>query len=406
MGIADGTLETPPSKTLVNNGPNDKRWNVIILGDGFTTGEKTKYRDAADAFVNALKTTAPFNEATVWGRINVHRVDAWSTQSGADNPQLCADGSGPFNGPTSALTMFDAEFCSGGDRRRLVVDEGVVLTIAGVVPNVEFSQPVVVVNHREFGGSGGSVAVYSLADGAVEIAIHELGHSAFHLADEYEFLSEQGCTKGEPDHDTYTGPEPEEPNVTKDFNKATLKWRHLLTPGLNLPTTTNPDCTKCLPASSPVAAGAVGAFVGARYFHCGLYRPVFNCKMRVKEQPFCPVCKDAIRTRLAVSVPPPVTPVAPSPPPPASKLCFVAGAVYRDPSHADVEQLRRWRDARLAPGARGRLAMRALAAAYARLGPPLARAVERSPWLCGLLRRRLFEPLADGLRRRGHEGGR
>src|SRR4029453_3907189 len=237
---------------------------------------------------------------------NVHRVDAWSTQSGAVNPPTCPDGTSPFNGPTTAVTMFDAHFCNSGDRRRLEVKDGAGLTIAGVVPDVEHSQPVVVVNHREYGGSGGTVAVYSLAEGAVDIAIHEIGHSGFHLADEYEFLSEQGCTKGESGHDTYTGPEPDEPNVTKDPNKATLKWRHLLTPGQNPPTTTNPDCTKCLPTTSPVPPNTVGAFVGARYFHCGLYRPVFNCKMRTKEQPFCPVCKDVIRTTLANMVPPPV----------------------------------------------------------------------------------------------------
>ena len=35
-------------------------------------------------------------------------------------------------------------------------------------------------------GSGDGIAVFSLAPGAEEIALHELGHSAFGLADEYD----------------------------------------------------------------------------------------------------------------------------------------------------------------------------------------------------------------------------
>jgi hypothetical protein len=42
----------------------------------------------------------------------------------------------------------------------------------------------------------------------------------------------------------------------------------------------------------------VGAFEGARYFHCGIYRPEFNCKMRVLSLPFCAVCQRRIRQTL------------------------------------------------------------------------------------------------------------
>jgi hypothetical protein len=45
---------------------------------------------------------------------------------------------------------------------------------------------MVMVNTTEYGGSGGDVATFSLAAGAQEIGLHEMGHTAFGFADEYE----------------------------------------------------------------------------------------------------------------------------------------------------------------------------------------------------------------------------
>ncbi|WP_349361712.1 hypothetical protein [Paenarthrobacter sp. PH39-S1] len=40
----------------------------------------------------------------------------------------------------------------------------------------EFSVVLVMVNSTAYGGSGGSVGTYSLASGATETALHEMGH--------------------------------------------------------------------------------------------------------------------------------------------------------------------------------------------------------------------------------------
>jgi hypothetical protein len=110
--------------------------------------------------------------------------------------------------------------------------------------------------------------------------------------------------------------------------------------------------------------------------------------MRLLGQPFCVVCQEHLRARLdgfyyvqAAS-------------------CFVATAVYGDPSHPDVATLRAWRDRHLRPGARGRGAMQLLAAIYTVAGPLLARLVMLQPPLADLLRRRIFQPWAARLRRR------
>lgn len=155
---------------------------------------------------------------------------------------------------------------------------------------------IVVVNSPIFGGSGGQVPTFSSAPEAEEIALHEMGHTAFALADEYEFF--RGCGL-ETDRDNHPGGEPVEANVTTNTNPATLKWRHLLTPSTPVPTTRNADCTRCNPQPSPVPAGTVGLFEGAHYYHCGAFRPEFNCRMRALNNPFCAVCQERIRAVMA-----------------------------------------------------------------------------------------------------------
>lgn len=160
---------------------------------------------------------------------------------------------------------------------------------------------MVIVNTTVYGGSGGNIAVFSLATNANEIGLHEMGHTAFGFADEYEYYA--GCGSGETGHDRYTGSEPSPPNVTINANRATNKWHNLILTSTPMPTTSNSNCTQCDSQSSPVAQGTLGAFEGAYYYHCGAYRPEFNCRMRALSNPFCAVCRQVIRTRLSSFLP-------------------------------------------------------------------------------------------------------
>ena len=156
----------------------------------------------------------------------------------------------------------------------------------------EWDMILVLVNSTVYGGSGGAVATSSTHPSASEIVIHEIGHTAFGLADEYEYYA--GCGSGEVGHDVYTGPEPFEPNVTINTDRNTNKWRHLILPTTPMPTTSHANCSQCDPQPSPVPQGTVGTFEGDQYFHCGKFRPEFNCKMRVLGPPFCAVCREVI----------------------------------------------------------------------------------------------------------------
>jgi hypothetical protein len=226
--------------------------------------------------------------------INVHRVDVTSTESGAADPTACG-GTG-----ASPPTYFDASFCNNGIRRLLEVNNMTVLSVAGAqVP--QWHMALVIVNSTVYGGSGGAVATFSKTPGAMEIALHEMGHAAFGFADEYEYYA--GCAI-DVGHDHHPGTEPSQPNVTVNPNRATIKWGSLILPATPVPTTKNADCSVCGPQPSPVPAGTVSAFEGADYYHCDCYRPQFNCRMRALNNPFCAVCQQVIVQKLTPFLPP------------------------------------------------------------------------------------------------------
>lgn len=283
MTTADGTVQG--TTQIFGSAPRNRAFNVLLLADGFTAAQQGDFNAACTAFVTAFRTTPPFDELSP--AINVFRVNVASTDSGADDP-AAAGGTG-----ATARTYFDATFGGNGIRRLLICNATTALQVAAAqVP--EFTTVLVVVNSTIYGGSGGSIGTYSLANGATEIAIHEMGHTAFGLADEYPYYA----GGNETGHDHHPATEPGEPNVTINTNRATLKWRWAVAATTAIPTMSNPNCAQVDSRPSPVPAGTVGAFEGAHYYHCGAFRPEYDCKMRNLGVPFCRICRQVIWNRI------------------------------------------------------------------------------------------------------------
>lgn len=279
MSAADGTVVGLTK--IFDSGTPGTRWNLVFVADGYQAAELGQFETDAKDVIDRLLAEPPFDRPEIQCGINAYRLDVTSTESGADKPN-CADGGG--DGTTKA-TYFDSTFCSDGETQRLLSGNVDLArdTVEAWLP--EWDQIIVICNDPERGGAGGQVAWTSNSGWDwKEVAIHELGHSAFGLADEYDY--------GGPD--VFEDGEPGQPNVTIDSNPATCKWSALVTAGPANPTRANPDCATTDPGPSPVAAGVVGTFEGAKYSHCGCYRPVWNCMMRDTGAPFCPVCTDTI----------------------------------------------------------------------------------------------------------------
>ncbi|HUR83106.1 MAG TPA: M64 family metallopeptidase [Thermoanaerobaculia bacterium] len=263
------------SKLLVNSGSSAQRWDLVIVGDGFRTEELPLYVREVDHVVEQILSTHPFD--VLRNAINVHRVDVTSNESGA----------GDLLHGVSRKTFFDAAFGAQGLDRLLVADDTLALTTAiAAVPAMNAT--LMIVNSETYGGSGGAVPVFSRAADAFRIAVHEMGHSHFHLADEYAYYAD--CA--DPTRAVYTGAEPVQPNVTSTLHP--LKWANRVAATTAIPTLPNPNPNDCTPGPSPVPDGTIGAFEGAQYFRRGKFRPAFRCMMRELADPFCAVCVDTI----------------------------------------------------------------------------------------------------------------
>lgn len=283
MTTADGAVLGVTQ--IFGTAPADRAFNVVLLAEGFIAAEQATFDAACASFLAAFRATSPYD--TLSPAINVFRVNVSSTDSGAGDP-VSAGGTG-----AAPRTYFDATFGGNGIRRLLVCNATTALTVAAAeVP--QFTVLLVVVNSTVYGGSGGSVGTYSLAGGATEIALHEMGHTAYGLADEYPYYA-GGAETG---HDHHPAAEPSQPNVTINTDRATLKWGWAVAEATAIPTMSNPNCGSADARPSPEATGTVGEFEGADYYHCGAYRPEYDCKMRNLSVPFCRVCRQVIWNRI------------------------------------------------------------------------------------------------------------
>ena len=280
MGTSDGSVL---GLVKVHDGGNPAdRLNIVITSDGYTAAAMAQFTQDVDDFVAHFFATPPFNEEAIACGFNVYRLDVVSDEAGADKPEC--DG----NGATPVLkdTYFDSTFCYDDKTQRLLYgDAGAVQSeVEAVLP--EWGQIIVFVDDPERGGGGGSVAWTSnSASDWLDVAVHELGHSLFGLADEYNYGGD----------DNYTG-SAMSPNIATEPDPALVKWNALVTSNADIPTLAHPDCAEDTLAPNILPADIVGTFESAAYSHCDVYRPQYSCKMRVSTTvEFCAVCDAEIR---------------------------------------------------------------------------------------------------------------
>jgi len=246
--------------TVINNGPSDNRVDIVVLSDGYTQADlnagtlATHVNSLTDyLFQTGGVLTDPFGRYAAF--FNVHVIETVSNDSGADRPQASDDG-GPVSFRDTALGA--TYWGDGVTQRLLVIDHAATTTVlnetlsgTGVTADIKF----VVVNDALYGGSGGTYAVFAGGNNyALDVALHEVGHSFAHLGDHYSY----GPT-------TYTGPELSNPDLTIDPTGA--KWSDWL--GYDQP-----------------GIGVIGAYEGGYYNDFGVWRPSLTSKMLSLNQPF------------------------------------------------------------------------------------------------------------------------
>lgn len=257
------TFEVEQIKTA---GADDKRINLVILGEGYTASEFDAFETHANNFVNSMFSQAPFSEYTNY--FNVYIIKVASPESGATHPGTASDEpTGSSAVPISVVNnYFGAAYDSYGTHRLLYSPNYNLITDVLATNFPEYDQVLILVNAPYYGGSGGTFPFAATDASSVEIAIHELGHSFVNLKDEYWPGDIQAA---------------EAINMTQDNTTSTIRWKNW------------------------IGSNNVGAF---RYANSGTaatwYRPHQNCKMRYLGSPFCAVCTEGIIEKIHSMVSP------------------------------------------------------------------------------------------------------
>lgn len=253
--LAASAQAQPALVPLVENGPQDARVNVVVVAEGYTESQRTRFEDDADRLVGALFATPPYDRYRAF--FNAYALAVASAEAGADDPSA-----GIFRD-----TYFDAAFDCAGTARLICISAGGQSRLDALLRDLVPAYDVVIllVNDPQYGGSGGRIAIASTNTASAEIAIHEVGHSFARLADEYG-----GSGSGFDSR-----------NTTTRTQRQTTPWRVWIEDETPLPT---PD--------TPTFDGVVGLFEGAAYADQGAYRPERFCKMRTLGSAFCAVCHE------------------------------------------------------------------------------------------------------------------
>jgi hypothetical protein len=319
----------PISPTLGVASGGDRALNIVVLSEGFAAGRVGVFVSEVRRFDRALRTTSPFHRFPNLLTVSALFVPSTDSLANITDATRCAwrapDAAGQIPGddaPSPFNTPFGALYCRKRDTtpakafvprymRGSTAAVRAALAAEPLLSGLTVTAFVLIDNNQAFGGGEkDGIGWFSMAGDWVQVAIHELGHSAFDLADEYD-------NDGPSQHDPA---EPAEPNVTTratrdallafwsatPSKRSLLRWHQLMDPATPAPTSL-PNVT-CSVLATPVEAqvtkplvlpGAVGLFEGADYSPCGILRPRLACRMRHNNLPFCPVCEWSIGSKLS-----------------------------------------------------------------------------------------------------------
>lgn len=246
---------------LHETGDSLNRYDLVIVGDGYTQDELGLFHEHARAKFEAIAAIEPFT--TYLDLFNIWMVDVVSPESGVDNDPLPG---------ADVATALDMEFWCNGIERLLCVDQAKASAAASAAPEVD--HVLVLANSTKYGGAGGSIATSSGDNAASDlITIHELGHSIGGLADEYEYYARAGLSDDSTEDVTIPAPglsglpgqEPSGVNLTaassdQEMVDQELKW------------------WRWLGEESP-DGGTIGQYEGGGYSPVFIHRPTEDSLM-------------------------------------------------------------------------------------------------------------------------------
>ena len=273
-------------------GPASSRFNLVVMGDGYTSTDLPKFREQVDKHLNILWSIEPFKSYRNY--VNVYAVEITSPESGVDcDPNLTSP---------KVDTPLQMGFWGGCNpssvQRLLTVSSTAAAQYADLVPGTTASnrQILAIGNSDTYGGAGGSYATASGGNAlSALITPHELGHSLGGLQDEYDYYARG--ERGAP----YDGPEPSSIHHTLLTEQQMLdqqqKWFRWL-------------------GEPSESGGTIARYEAGMYAGTGVWRPSKHSMMKVLGYYFDQVSRERMTQRISSratlfqsSTPPgPVTP--------------------------------------------------------------------------------------------------
>ncbi|MCX6930271.1 MAG: M64 family metallo-endopeptidase [Verrucomicrobia bacterium] len=250
--------------TVRTNGPAANRFNIVFLSEGYTGSQMPQYLVDATNALTAILSHPPYQEYSSY--FNAFAIQTNSLQSGSDHP----------NANTYVNTCFNSTYDPVSDYYITIPADSsgqgrVDALIQTFMPSCNL--PVLLVNDPNHAGGSdgfGALAIAATSYSMPELLTHETGQVVANLGDEYDY--------------PYPGfPDTEEPNTTRETNRALIKWNAWIASSTPVPTAP--------PDSYPAV---IGLFEGAHYHSTGWYRPRLDCLMRDNYVPFCEVCSEAL----------------------------------------------------------------------------------------------------------------
>ena len=238
--------------TLRYNGDINKRINIVLLGDGYTATEQTKFITDVTKISNYILNLSPYKQYQNY--FNVFAIEIIATESGVSHPGTATDVTEPVIPVSKVNNYFNTSFDSYSIHRLIVANNtsAINAVLAKNFPNYDLA--MVVGNSIEYGGSGGTFPTISVNADSPEIAAHELGHSFADLSDEY-----------------WTGYPAEKPNMTTQSDPALIKWK------------------------AWIGIKGIGIYpYGNTAPESQWFRPHQNCKMQFLGVAYCSVCAETI----------------------------------------------------------------------------------------------------------------
>ncbi len=256
-------------------GPAGSRFNLVVMGDGYTAADLPKFRQQVDKHLNVLWSIEPFKSYRNY--INVYAVEIPSPDSGVDcDPNLTSP---------KVDTPLQMGFWGGCNpasvQRLLTVSATAAAQYADLVPGTTAAnrQILAIGNSDTYGGAGGTYATASGGNAlSALITPHELGHSLGGLQDEYDYYARG--ERGAP----YEGPEPNSIHHTLLTEQQMLEQQKKWFRWLGEPSE---------------SGGTIGRYEAGMYAGSGVWRPSKHSMMKTLGYYFDQVSRERMTQRIS-----------------------------------------------------------------------------------------------------------